>query len=49
MAIQRVSPVQYFETEIPTNNTINYTPLFIFGGLCLVAIVAIAIAIAYKK
>lgn len=47
--IQRTSPTQYFETEIPTNNITNYTPLLIFGGLCLVAIVAIAIAISYKK
>ncbi len=49
MALQRASPTQYFETEIPINNVTNYTPLFIFGGLCLVAIVAIAIAITYKK
>ena len=45
----RASPTQYFETEVPTNNTTNYTPLLIFGGLCLVAIVAIAIVVAYKK
>ena len=47
--IPRTSPQSYFETEVPTNNITNYTPLFIFGGICLVAIVAIAIAIAYKK
>ncbi len=47
MAIQRVAPTQYFETEIPQNNQVNYLPWFIigaliFGGLCVVAI-------AYKK
>ena len=45
----RTSPQTYFETEVPQNQVTNYTPLLIFGGICLVAIVAIAIAIAYKK
>lgn len=47
--VQRIAPTQYFQTETPQNQTTNYTPLLIFGGLCLVAIVAIAITIAYKK
>jgi len=41
----RTSPQAYFETETIQENGTDYTPLLIFGGICLVAIVAIA----YKK
>lgn len=47
MAIPRIAPTQYFEGEVPVQETINYTPWFIFAGICIVAIVAIAIA--YRK
>ena len=55
MVIQRIAPNQYFEEETPQKGRFeilpetgfNYVPLFIFGGICIVAIVAIAIA--YKK
>ena len=49
MAMQRITPTSYFEGEVPqgTVNTVNYTPWFIFGGICIVAIVALALA--YKK
>lgn len=50
MAIPRIAPTQYFEGEVPIQETgINYTPWFIFGGICIVAIVAIAIALGGKK
>ena len=50
MAIPRIAPTQYFEGEVPIQDTgINYTPWFIFGGICIVAIVALALAITYKK
>ena len=54
--MQRIAPQQYFEGEVPQKERfeiipetgINYTPWFIFGGICIVAIVAIAIAISKK-
>ncbi len=45
--VQRIAPTQYFEGEVPQENTTNYFPWLIFGGICIVAIVAIAIA--YRK
>ena len=42
---QRITPSQYFGNG--TQNTFNYTPLIIFG-VCIVAIVAIALAYSKK-
>ena len=44
---QRITPGQYFEEIPPQNTTFNYTPLIIFG-VCIVAIVAIALAYSRK-
>ena len=50
MVIQRITPSKYFEEEVPTQETgTNYTPWFIFAGVCIVAIVALTLAITYKK
>ena len=46
MAIPRIAPSQYFEGEVPQEPK-DYTPWFIFAGICIVAIVAIAIT--HKK
>ena len=43
----RISPQAYFENG--TTQPTNYLPWLIFGGICIVAITAMAIAIAYKK
>ena len=43
----RTSPQSYFEENGTT--TTNYLPWLIFGGICIVAITAMAITIAYKK
>ena len=55
MATPRIAPNQYFEEETPQKGRVeilpetgfNYVPLFIFGGICIVAIVAIALG--HKK
>jgi len=45
--MNRISPQQYFETE-PIQNTTNYLPYLIFGGICIVAITAMVIAYSRK-
>ena len=44
---QRITPGQYFENGDIPNTGVNYTPLIIFG-ICVVAIVAIALAYSRK-
>lgn len=45
--VQRIAPQQYFENGTLQDTGVNYTPLIIFG-VCVVAIVAIALAYSRK-
>ncbi len=55
MAVQRISPSEYFGNqttlEYPTLQTEgkDHTALIIFGGICVVAVVAMLLAYMKKK